>query len=286
MIYLLLSIFTSSIILVVFRLFKMNNINTFQAIVFNYVVAFSVGFLIFGGEWDSSYIDSGNWQPYALIIGVLFISLFLLMGKSAQENGIGITSVTVKMSLVIPVIFAIWLYHESIFISKIIGIILALVGVFLITYQKKTEKKSNTKNVIFLIILFVGSGILDATINFVEKKALGDLSPALFTAIGFGIAGTIGLIVLFVALLLKRQKIRLKNIIGGVVLGVPNFFSIYFLIMAIRTPLDDSITYALNNVGIVLFSYLLGILLFKESTSKIKIIGGLVAVISIVLMSL
>jgi drug/metabolite transporter (DMT)-like permease len=271
---------------VIFRLFKANNVNTFQAIVFNYVIAFSVGFLFFGENWSSNYIEAGEWQPYALIIGVLFISLFLLMGKSAQENGIGITSVTVKMSLVIPVIFAIWLYQESIFLTKVIGIVLALVGVFLITYQKKSEKQSNAKNLLFLIILFVGSGILDATINFVEKKALGDLSPALFTAIGFGIAGTIGLIVLMVALLLKKQKIRLKNIIGGIVLGIPNFFSIYFLIMAIRAPLDDSITYALNNVGIVLFSYLLGIILFKESTSRIKIIGGIVAVASIVLMSL
>jgi drug/metabolite transporter (DMT)-like permease len=266
-------------------MFKANNINTFQAIVFNYIIAFSVGFLFFGERWSPEMMETGNWQPYALVIGTLFISLFLLMGKSAQENGIGITSVTVKMSLVIPVVFAIWLFQEAVYLTKIIGIVLALVGVFLITYQKKSEKKSNTKNLLFLIILFVGSGILDATINFVEKRALGELSPALFTAIGFGIAGVIGLFVLSIAVILKKQKIKLRNIIGGVILGVPNFFSIYFLIMAIRQPLDDSITYALNNVGIVLFSYLLGILIFRESTSRIKIIGGVIAVTSIVLMS-
>ena len=286
MIYLILSIFTSSIILVIFRKFKENNINTFQAIVFNYVVAFSVGFLFFGKEWSNEMMGTGSWQPYALIIGTLFISLFLLMGKSAQENGIGVTSVTVKMSLVIPVIFAIWLFKEDVFLTKVVGIILALVGVFLITYQKKKGKKANAKNSLFLVILFLGSGVLDASINYVEKKALGDLSPALFTAIGFGIAGLIGGIVLTIAVLFKKQKIKLRNVIGGVILGVPNFFSIYFLIMAIRQPLDDSITYALNNVGIVLLSYLLGILLFRESTSTIKIIGGLVAVTSIVLMSI
>ncbi len=285
MIYLLLSIFSSTIILIIFRKFKAYSINTFQAIVFNYLVAFSVGFLFFGSAWSSEMLTTGNWQPFAFVIGTLFISLFLLMGKSAQENGIGITSVTVKMSLVIPVVFAIWLFQETLNAPKIIGIILALVGVFLITYQKKGERKGGNKNVLFLVILFIGSGVLDATINYLEKFALGDLSPALFTAIGFGIAGCIGIVVLSIAVVLKKQRIALRNLIGGIVLGIPNFFSIYFLIMAIRQPYDDSITYALNNVGIVLFSYLLGILLFKESTSAVKLIGGVTAIAAIVLMS-
>lgn len=286
MIYLILSIISSTVILVIFRKFKANNINTFQAIVFNYLVAFSVGFLFFGSSWSPEMMHTGNWQPFALIIGVLFISLFLLMGKSAQENGIGVTSVTVKMSLVIPVAFAIWLFKEELYFSKVLGIIASLIGVFLITFQRKSDKKGSRKNLLFLIVLFLGSGVLDATINYLEKFALGELSPALFTAIGFGIAGCIGFIVLAAALLLGKQKIAFRNILGGIILGIPNFFSIYFLIMAIRHPFDDSITYALNNVGIVLLSYLIGIVVFKESTSSIKLIGGAVAIAAIVLLSI
>lgn len=284
MIYLFLSIFFSTLILVVFRLFTRFKVNTFQAIVFNYIVAFIVGFGLYGSKWSNALIHQGAWLPFAFIIGVLFISLFLIMGKSAQENGIGITSVTVKMSLAIPVALAIYIYAESVYLAKILGVIAALVGVFLITYQKKSEKKAKNGNYWFLIVLFLGSGALDTLLNYVEKKALGDLSPALFSAIGFGIAGCIGLLVLSIALLLGKQQLKLKNIIAGILLGVPNYFSIYFLIMAIREPMDDSITYALNNLGIVMASFAFGIIFFKESVTRLKIIGGVVALGAILLL--
>lgn len=284
MIYLFLSIFFSTLILVVFRLFTRFKVNTFQAIVFNYIVAFIVGFGLYGSMWSNALIHQGAWLPFAFIIGVLFISLFLIMGKSAQENGIGITSVTVKMSLAIPVALAIYIYAESVYLAKILGVIAALVGVFLITYQKKSEKKAKNGNYWFLIVLFLGSGALDTLLNYVEKKALGDLSPALFSAIGFGIAGCIGLLVLSIALILGKQQLKLKNIIAGIFLGVPNYFSIYFLIMAIREPMDDSITYALNNLGIVMVSFAFGIIFFKESVTRLKIIGGVVALVAILLL--
>lgn len=286
MMYLLLSIFCSTLILVIFRLFKKYGVNTFQAIVLNYVIAFIVGFSLYGESWDLKFVyEENDWMPFALVIGALFISLFLLMGKSSQENGIGITSVTVKMSLAIPVLMAIIIYNEAVYATKVIGIVLALIGVFLITYQKKQTSGRDYRSILFLIILFLGSGLLDTLLNYVEKRALGDLSPALFSAIGFGIAGAFGLVILSVALALKKQKLRWKNMIAGIVLGIPNFFSIYFLIMAIRQPMEDSITYAMNNVGIVMASYVVGILFFKEATTTLKIVGGIVSVTAILLLA-
>lgn len=288
MIYLFLSIFFSTIILVIFRMFRRYGVNTFQAIVYNYIVAFAVGFGLYGDEWRSEHLDQGSWIPFAFIIGGLFIGLFLLMGKSSQENGIGITSVTVKMSLAIPVTMAIFLYNENIYLAKIVGIIGALIGVFLITFQRRSQRKKGApNNVLFLIILFFGSGALDTLLNYVERVASGNLSLALFSAIGFGIAGILGFIVLIGALLMKKQHFHWKHVVGGIILGVPNFFSIYFLMMAVRYPeLDDSITYALNNVGIVMASFLIGIIAFKESITPLKIVGGVVAIIAIFLLTL
>ena len=292
MIYLFLSIFTSSIILVIFKFFEKYKIDTFQAIVFNYFFAFGVGTLLYGKQWNASITLDLSWVPYMLIIGFLFISLFLIMGKSSQINGIGITSVVVKMSLVIPVVSAIILYKEQLNTIKAIGIVGAIIGVLLITYKKNNQKVETKKTTpLLLIILFIGSGMLDALLNYVEKTQLNHLSAALFSAFGFGVAFAIGILIMFVRKLKSKNKlsspnkILIKNILGGLVLGVPNFFSIYFLLMAINHPLDDSITYALNNVGIVLLSTLIGILFFKESTTKRKIIGTLIALTSIFLLT-
>jgi len=285
MIYLVLSISFSTLILVIFKYFERFKIDTFQAIVVNYFVAFTVGFLNYGKDWTPKVFEQTSWMPFALVIGVLFISLFLLMGKSAQTNGIGTTSVTVKMSLVIPVIAAIYFYQEDVFVSKIIGIILALLGVFLITYKKKDVDRKPS-NFLYLIILFLGSGLLDATLNYAEKNVLTELSPALFSAIGFGIAAIIGTAVTIILVTTKKIQLAARNIVGGIILGVPNFYSIYFLIMAVRAPQDDSITYALNNVGIVLASFVLGILVFNEKLSFKKGIGLLIAITAIILLSI
>ena len=286
MIFLLLSILFSAGILVVFKLFEKYQVNTFVAIVINYFVAFLVGASLFGSQWHPISLEENSWMPYALLIGILFISLFLLMGKSAQQNGIGITSVVVKMSLAIPVVFAIYLYQESINTLKIIGVIAAIVVVLLITYQKKTTEKSKKSaiKILFLIILFIGSGLLDTLINYVEKTQLSLLTPALFSAISFGIAGLLGAVVL-VFQLQKGLKIKRIDLFGGIFLGIPNYFSIYFLIMAIRHPLDDSITYALNNVGIVLLSFTLGLLFFQEKITKLKLVGVVIAIFAIISLS-
>lgn len=288
MIYLLLSIASSTLILVTFRMFERFNVNVFQAIVYNYITGCAVGLFLFGNEWKTGDLSTGFWIPFVFVVGASFIGLFLMMGKSSQENGIGITSVTVKMSLAIPVLAAIFLYNESVYLSKIIGIIAALVGVFLITFQKKADKEKRGKGKVwFLIVLFIGSGLLDTVVNYVEKVAAGELSLAIFTAIGFGVAAILGLIFMSVRVLKKDIQFQKRAILGGFLLGIPNFFSMYFLLMAIRfSGLSDSVTYAVNNTGVVIASFIVGIIVFKESASTLKIIGGVVSIAAILLLTL
>lgn len=288
MIYLLLSIASSTLILVTFRMFERFNVNVFQAIVYNYITGCAVGLFLFGGEWKTGDLSTGTWIPYVFVVGASFIGLFLMMGKSSQKNGIGITSVTVKMSLAIPVLAAIFLYNESVYFSKIIGIIAALVGVFLITYQKKVAKEKGGRGKLwFLIVLFVGSGLLDTIVNYVEKVAAGELSLAMFSAIGFGVAAVLGLTFMLIKILHKDIQFQKRAILGGFILGIPNFFSMYFLLMAIRfSDLSDSVTYAVNNTGVVIASFIVGILVFKEAASPLKIIGGVVSIAAILLLTL
>lgn len=284
MIFLLLSILTSTLILVIFRMFKKYEVNTFQAIVFNYIAAFSIGYSLFRNDLKIGGSSDFSWVYFTLIVGVLFILLFNLMAKSSQENGIGVTSVAVKMSLAIPVVAAIFLYNESYAFLKIIGIVLAILGVVLISYIKSDTEKSNS--VIWLFILFLGSGALDVLLNYIEKNELESLSPGLFSGFAFAVAGFIGVFILLIQLVRKKTKIELKNVLAGLVLGVPNYFSIYFLIEAIRSPLlEDSTTYAFNNVGIVLASFLLGLLFFKEKLNALKLIGLASAVLAIFLLA-
>ena len=81
-------------------------------------------------------------------------------------------------------------------------------------------------------------------------------------------------------------RITGKNILGGIALGIPNFFSIYFLVMALRSEgFESSSIFTINNVAIVLVSTVLGIALFREKLILKNWIGIALAIISILLVA-
>ena len=281
MILLILAILSSSFIFVLFKLFPRYSINTFQAIVFNYITAFICGFALFGNFWKNSSIETSNWPAFAVACGLLFISLFFVMGISSQKNGVAITSVAVKMSMALSMLFMILFYGESVSIIKIGGIIAAFLGVFLMVYQK-TEKTGEKSYTWMLILLFIGSAVLDLILNYVQKYELKFLPNSLFSAIGFGVAGVFGLLIIGFQFIRGVEKLHLKSIVAGVFLGIPNYFSIYLLLESYSsTGWNDSTVLAIMNVSIVMVSALVGFIVFKENINRQKIIGLITSVLAI-----
>lgn len=270
---LFLAIFLSSLIFVLFKVFPLFKIDTFQAIVFNYISAFLCGYILYGSDLKEEAWENTNWIFYAVLAALLFISLFILMGKSAQKNGMAITSVAVKMSMAVSVLGMVFIYNEQLPFLKIIAILLAFSGVILVSFSKKSSD-SKQQTWWMLLILFFGSGILDLLLNYVQKTQVDVISTALFSAFGFGLAGLIGLGILITQIIRRKTRIEFRNIIGGVILGVPNFFSIFLLMRAYNSVTwSDSSVLAVINVAIVCISTLLGTLIFSEKISWAKGLG-------------
>ncbi len=270
---LFLAIFLSSLIFVLFKVFPRFKIDTFQAIVFNYISAFLCGYILYGSDLKEEAWENTNWIFYVVLAALLFISLFVLMGKSAQKNGMAITSVAVKMSMAVSVLGMVFIYNEQLPFFKIIAILLAFSGVILVSFSKKSiDSKQQTWWM--LLILFFGSGILDLLLNYVQKTQVDVISTALFSAFGFGLASLIGLGILIAQIIRRRTRIEFRNVIGGVILGVPNFFSIFLLMRAYNSVTwSDSSVLAVINVAIVCISTFLGTLIFSEKISWAKGLG-------------
>ena len=271
----------TTLIFIIFRLFEKFKIDTFQAIVFNYFIAFICGWVLYSDDLSPQALNNLNWLPYAIAVSLLFISIFFVIGLSSQKNGVAITSVAVKMSLAVSMIGMIIIYNEPLTLLKICGILMALAGVLLVSFNKsKGNQKSNSWKM--LLILFIGSGILDLTLNYAQQHVLNDLTPSLFSAFGFGIAGCIGIVILAFNSIFKSTKIKLKNILAGVVLGVPNYFSIYLLLKSYEVlEFTNSSILAFVNVSVVVFSAIIGFALFKELFTTRKAIGLAASILAI-----
>ncbi len=245
-----------------------------------------VGFFGYLEPEDIGEIPEKPWFIGTLILGALFIIVFNLAAITTQRSGLSVVSVATKMSVAIPVLFGIFYYNESAGALKIVGVILALIAVYLSSIKAKSGIAIKKRNLIFPILVFIGSGIIDTTIKFLESGYVNKSDVALFSSTIFSVAGFIGVIVLSIHAFQGKLQITWKNIFGGIALGIPNYFSIYFLVLALRNnDFDSSTIFTINNVAIVLVATILGIVLFKEKLIPKNWIGIILAVISILLVA-
>jgi len=286
-IYLILSIFASTLIFVIFKLFARFEVNTLQAIVVNYITACICGLIGFNGALVLSEIPQFDWFYYTLFLGSLFIIVFNLMAVTTQRSGLSVVSVATKMSVVIPIVFGLLYYKDSLNFLKALGIVLALAAVYLASIKSKSGITIKKSNLIFPVLVFLGSGIIDTSIKFLEEAYVAENDVPLFSATIFVAAGTLGIVYLALKAIKDGLTIKLKNVLGGIALGVPNYFSIYFLVKALRSGIfDSSGIFTVNNVAIVMLSTFIGILVFREKLLPKNWIGILLAVISIILVAI
>jgi len=120
--YLLLSILSSTAIAVIFKIQDRVKIKLFPVIVLNYITATVLGYSLTTIDISSLQIIQSDWIISGVLIGFFLIAGFYLIGYSTQKVGIAITTVSSKMSVVIPILFSMFYFNESKDAVKFIGI--------------------------------------------------------------------------------------------------------------------------------------------------------------------
>lgn len=281
MIYLILSIVCATYLVICFRYFDRWKIDTTFAIVYNYIFCVLTG-LVFVDDF-SVFAQLPGWSgfPYALGLGILFYLVFVLVGKNTLLSGVVSTSIAMKLSFVIPVGLAVFLYGDSMTLQKIIGILFAAVSVFLIAYEKDSPHPDGGGAKILLpVLVFVGSGLCDASFNFIQKKHALPGWDHQITILVFFFAMLSG----WIFNIRKAGIFQWKNLVAGIVLGIPNYFSLYFLLKTLSTlNWQSSVIFPINNLGIVCLSAFIGFVLFREPFNIRKLLGFILAVASILI---
>ena len=87
------------------------------------MIALSFGLFTSNISLAVTEIPEQPWFLGAFCLGFLFITGFNIMGITAQRNGLSVASVAGKMSVVIPIVFGVFVYNESVGFVKVIGIL-------------------------------------------------------------------------------------------------------------------------------------------------------------------
>ncbi len=281
MIYLLLCIFSSTTIIILFKYFSRFKINNFNAIIINYLTAALLGLTISFNSLRNTNVFVQSWFPLAVLIGVLFVVMFNVIAITTQKAGISVSSVASKMSVIVPMLFSILYYHEQINNYKIAGMVLAVIAV-VFTAIRKNIHFENRKYLILPFILFIGMGLVDSLVKFSQHEYLRDQDLPLFSTLLFTISAITGIIVRLFKKSLRNSPMNFKAVAAGMLLGIANFGTFYFLVQALNSNfVDSSIVFGFNSIGIVLLSVFLAIILFKEKLSFINWTGIILSIFTI-----
>jgi drug/metabolite transporter (DMT)-like permease len=274
----------NALLIIVFKLFPKYNIQTFQAIVANYYVAGLLGFMLAERFPSPTDLTQSTWGLHILFLGFLFVSLFYLIAVTTREMGVAVASVSNKMSVVIPVTLAIILYNEKITAAKISGVALAVASVVLVSFKKSDNNQPVSRSKFLLpVVLFIGCGMLDSLINYIQNTFVNDVySNEFLLSTGFLVAGILGSLFLVTNILSGKVKPDIKSIITGLLLGVPNFFSMYLIMKSLELKIiEDSVFFPINNIGVVVLSTLVSALFLHEKLSVLNKIGVATAILAI-----
>jgi len=273
---------------VIFKIFGEKGINSYLAIAVNYFVCVITASVYQGSVAVSTDFFEQPWCLWAIFLGILFPLTFNLYALSVKHIGMVISTIFQKMSLIAPVVIGLRWFAEVIALLKIIGILLAIAAIVLLPRQSKNDKdQSHIKKYIWMAFLVLGgSAMIDTGLLFVDKMdgaASGEIS---FIATLFFIAGIVSIPIFLFQKKRLQFKVESRDFLAGVFLGVPNFFSIYFVTKALSSGMDGSQFFPINNVGILLFASLIGILWYKETMNPYRYVGIVLSILSIILLAI
>lgn len=277
MLYLILGILCSALISLLMRYGEGKIKNNVAMFIFNYIVCVVLSCLFM-----NDFTLTKDKYPLTIILGiisgVLYLVNLVLMETNISKNGVVLTATFNKLGVIIPTFMAMLLFKEKPKLQQILGIIIVIISIVII--NKKKKKDEIAKSELLLLILLISSGLTDATSNIFDKLGNNELKDYFLLFI-FASA----LICALILWKIKKQSISKWDIIIGVLVGVPNYLSSRFVLLALRS-LPAIVVFPVYSVSTLAIITIAGILIFKEKLSKNKIIGILLIALALILLNI
>jgi len=274
---------------IIFKLYDKFGVNNLPAIIINYFTCYITATLYTGTIPTNQNTLNEAWFIPAIFLSAVFILIFYLTAVCIQQLGMAKTIVYQKMSLIAPAILGLCFFGEFISFEKVTGIILAILAVYALSGlnpDKSSGKFFNSKYEAFGILVFLGSCCIDGTLYLLETTDTVTNADVNFVAHLFLFAGILGsLFLAFKYINGTKIPIRIKDVLGGIALGVPNFFTIYLIFRILNSGFDGSSFFPIQNVGILALATLTGILIFNEKLTRLNKMGLFLAFLTIILLS-
>ncbi|ENW89426.1 MULTISPECIES: DMT family transporter [Acinetobacter] len=265
----------SVVVSILLKVAKNRGYSPLQMISWNYASASVLCFWWFQPNVQQLSLTETPWL-LILALGVLLPSVFLFLAKALQTAGILKTEIAQRLSVVLSLTAAYFIFQELFNSLKIVGIALGIAAVLCILYSHRGGASSAQAGMLYLALVWVGYALIDVLLKYTT---------------GLGLQFALVLNLMFIcAFILSLGYILIqhkswgsgKNIVAGLILGMLNFANIAFYVKA-HMALKDSpaVVFAGMNILVVILGVISGLLFFKEKLKPSTAIGLGLGIISV-----
>lgn len=271
MVYLLLAVLSSTAISVLMRCSSGRVTSNFTMLAANYLVCALLGAGYAG--LDLFPAETGGFST-AVVLGILsgmvYMGGFAMFQRNTCKNGIVLTSVFMKLGLLVTLVLSVACFGETPTWLQIAGFVLAVGAIVVINVQKGASRSRFSFSLILLLLL---AGASDAMSKFFAVYAPAQLESQYLFYTFF-----VAFLLCLIPILIKKEPLQWQALAFGVGIGIPNFFSAKFLLAALGQ-LEAVVVYPSFSVGTLLLVTITGVAVFKERLRPMQwvAVAGIIA---------
>lgn len=295
MLDLLLTIACTTSIGVIIKLAETRVYERLTLLLFNYIVATLVSFGLFlisgGGDGGTGAIGHLSLSTFSLLMapfaGFIFAFNFFLMILAIKKRGVALPVSLMRLSAIVPVAASLVFFDEAPTWLQVLGMLGALAAAVMMSVSFRGGEMIRSEGgesriwlaLTSLLLLFC-FGLADLSMKLFERYGIMSEKP-LFLSLLFAFAA----ISVGVPMIVKKIRIRWIDALWGVVLGVPNLFSSYFLVGALED-LPAYVVFPMVTAVTVMLIAIIARFAFGEAIGKVGVGGIILTLLSILAINL
>ena len=279
MLFLLLALLSSSVLAMVLK--YLNTTSPYGVFLVNYITCTLLAF----GAMEPKALYNGDLTPCWLgaVTGLIYLASLSANGYSIHRNGAILSSVFTRLGVLVPIVLSVALFGERPTLLQGAGIALAVAAAVVMNGLPGKGELPDAGQQVYLLPLVL-TLVLNGTADAMSKvfTQLGRRQDdGLFMFYIFLFAGLATLVLL----VRRRQPLTGRDVLFGVVAGVPNFLSSRLLLAAL-TRLPAFLVYPSYSVGVILVISAASYVCFKERLNRRQLGAAGMILAALVLLNL
>lgn len=279
MLFLILALLASSVLAMVLK--YLNSSSPYGVYFVNYITCALLAF----AAMEPKALYNGDLTPCWLggITGLIYLASLTANGYSIHKNGAILSSVFTRLGVLVPILLSVTLFGERPTLVQGLGVALAVAAAVIMNGLPSKTGASSVAGKVYLLPLIL-TLLLNGTSDAMSKvfTQLGRRQDdGLFMFYIFLFAGVATLVLL----VRERRSLTGRDVLFGVLVGVPNFLSSRLLLAAL-TQLPAFLVYPSYSVGVILVISVASFFLFRERLNGRQMVAAGMILGALVLLNL